>query len=52
MPGEQGVFAGVSSGMNVSGAIALVRDLRPGKTVVTVVIDAGLKYLVGDLCTG
>ena len=46
---EEGIFAGVSSGMNVVGALALARELGPGKTVVTVAVDTGLKYLAGDL---
>jgi cysteine synthase len=46
---EEGVFAGVSSGMNVVGALALARELGPGKRVVTVAVDTGLKYLAGDL---
>ncbi len=49
---EEGVFAGTSSGMNVAGAIRLARELGPGKTVVTVAVDFGLKYLAGDLYSG
>jgi cysteine synthase A len=44
-----GVFAGTSSAVNVAGAIALARELGPGKTVATVAVDTGLKYLAGDL---
>ena len=46
---EEGIFAGVSSGLNVVGALALARELGPGKTVATVAVDSGLKYLAGDL---
>lgn len=46
---EEGIFAGVSSGMNVVGALQLARELGPGHTVVTVAVDTGLKYLAGDL---
>lgn len=46
---EEGIFAGTSSGMNVVGAIRLAQELGPGKTVVTVAVDFGLKYLAGDL---
>jgi cysteine synthase A len=49
MAREEGIFAGVSSGLNVVGALALARELGPGKTVVTVAVDTGLKYLAGDL---
>ena len=46
---EEGVLAGTSTGMNVVGALELARELGPGKVVVTVACDAGLKYLDGDL---
>jgi cysteine synthase A len=46
---EEGVFAGVSTGLNVVGALQLARDLGPGHTVATVAVDTGLKYLAGDL---
>jgi cysteine synthase A len=46
---EEGIFAGTSSGMNVVGAVQLAKELGPGKTVVTVAVDFGLKYLAGDL---
>ena len=48
---EEGIFAGVSSGLNVTAALQLARELGPGKTVVTVAVDSGLKYLAGDLYT-
>ena len=46
---EEGIFAGTSSGLNVVGACQLARELGPGHTVVTVAVDSGMKYLVGDL---
>ena len=45
-------LVGTSSGLNVAGAVQLARELGPGKTVVTVAVDTGLKYLAGDLFTG
>jgi cysteine synthase A len=48
---EEGIFAGISSGLNVVGALALAEELGPGKTVVTVAVDSGLKYLSSDLFT-
>jgi cysteine synthase len=33
----------------VVAAIGLAKELGPGKTVVTVAVDTGLKYLAGDL---
>jgi cysteine synthase len=46
---EEGIFVGVSSGLNVVGALQVARELGPGHTVVTVAVDTGLKYLAGDL---
>jgi len=46
---EEGIFAGTSTGLNVAAAIALARELGPGKVVATVAVDTGLKYLAGDL---
>jgi len=46
---EEGIFAGTSTGLNVSAAVELARRLGPEATVVTVAVDSGLKYLSGDL---
>ncbi len=46
---EEGIFAGVSSALNVTAALQLAQTLGPGKNVVTVAVDSGLKYLAGDL---
>jgi cysteine synthase len=46
---EEGIFAGISSGLNIAAALQLAQELGPGKTVVTVAVDSGLKYLAGDL---
>ena len=46
---EEGIFAGTSSGLNVVGALQLAKELGEGKTVVTVAVDTGLKYLAGNL---
>ncbi len=46
---EEGIFAGTSSAMNVVAALQLARELGPGKTVATVAVDSGFKYLAGDL---
>jgi cysteine synthase A len=46
---EEGLLAGTSSGLNVAGAISLAKELGPGKVVVTVAVDTGLKYMAGDL---
>ncbi len=46
---KDGIFAGTSSALNVVGAIALAQELGAARTVVTVAVDTGLKYLAGDL---
>jgi cysteine synthase A len=46
---EAGIFAGVSTGVNVLAAIQLARELGAGHRVATVAVDTGLKYLAGDL---
>ena len=46
---EEGIFAGISSGLNVVGALQQAEELGSGKTVVTVAVDSGLKYLANDL---
>ncbi|MDH4116328.1 MAG: cysteine synthase family protein [Acidimicrobiia bacterium] len=48
---EEGLLAGTSSGLNVAGAISIAQELGPGRAVVTVAVDTGLKYLAGDLFT-
>ena len=46
---EEGLLIGTSSGLNIAAAIRIARELGPGKTVATVAVDTGLKYLAGDL---
>lgn len=46
---EEGIFCGTSSGLNMVGALQIAAELGPGKSVVTVACDFGLKYLTGDL---
>jgi len=46
---EDGIFGGVSTGLNVVAALQIARELGPGHTVATVAVDTGLKYLAGDL---
>ena len=42
---NEGLRLGTSSGINVSGAIKLARDLGPNKTVVTILCDKSELYL-------
>jgi len=46
---EEGLFAGTSSGANVVAALRLAERLGPGATVVTLLVDSGLRYLSTDL---
>jgi cysteine synthase A len=46
---EEGMFAGTSSGANVIAAIRVGERLGPGATVVTLMVDSGLKYLGTDV---
>ncbi len=46
---EEGIFAGTSSGLNVTAALQLAQELGRGNTVATVAVDTGFKYLAGDL---
>ena len=45
----EGIFGGTTSGANVWAAIQRARIIGPGKKIVTVIVDSGLKYLNGDL---
>ena len=42
---EEGIFAGTSTGANVVGALRLAEQMGRGATVVTVMVDTGMKYL-------
>ena len=42
---EEGLCLGLSSGINVAGAMALARKLGPGKRIVTILCDSGFRYL-------
>jgi cysteine synthase len=46
---KEGIFGGITSGANVWAAIQRAREIGPGKKIVTIVVDSGLKYLAGDL---
>jgi cysteine synthase A len=48
---QEALFAGTSSGANVVAAIRVAERLGPGQTVVTLLVDSGLKYLTTDLYT-
>ncbi len=46
---EEGLFAGTSTGGNVSVALQVAERLGPEATVVTLMCDSGIKYLSTDL---
>jgi len=46
---QEGIFAGFSSGANVSAAMKLLRGPLKGKVVAIMINDSGLKYLSTDL---
>lgn len=41
---EEGLFLGLSSGINLAGAVRLAKELGPGQTIVTLLCDSGHKY--------
>ena len=42
---EEGLCLGLSSGINVAGAVALAKQLGPGRKIVTILCDTGFRYL-------
>lgn len=41
---DEGIFLGLSSGINIAGAVRYAREHGPGKTIVTILCDTGAKY--------
>lgn len=41
---EEGLFLGLSSGINIAGAVRFAKEHGPGATIVTLLCDSGLKY--------
>ena len=41
----EGLCLGLSSGINVAGAMALAREMGPGHVIVTILCDSGMRYL-------
>jgi cysteine synthase A len=42
---EEGIFLGLSSGINIAGAVRYARERGPGQTIVTILCDSGHKYI-------
>jgi cysteine synthase A len=45
LSGEEGIFAGISTGANVIGAHRLAERLGPDAVIVSLAVDTGFKYL-------
>ena len=41
---EEGLFLGLSSGINVAGALRFAKEAGNGQTIVTILCDSGQKY--------
>jgi cysteine synthase len=41
---HEGLCVGASTGVNLVGAVRLARELGPGRTIVTILSDSGLRY--------
>ncbi len=42
---EEGLCLGMSSGINIAGAVAMARELGPGRRIATILCDTGFRYL-------
>jgi cysteine synthase A len=42
---EEGLFVGLSSGINIAGAVRLARERGPGQVIVTLLCDSGVRYM-------
>jgi cysteine synthase len=49
---DEGIFAGTSSGANVVAALRVAERLGSKATVVTIMVDSGLRYLSTDVYRG
>src|SRR5262249_27675477 len=42
---EEGIFVGLSSGINLAGALRLAREGGEGQVIVTLLCDSGIRYM-------
>jgi cysteine synthase A len=42
---EEGLFLGLSSGINLAGAVRLARERGPGQVITTILCDSGIRYM-------
>ncbi len=46
---DEAIFAGTSTGANVVAALRIAERMGPGKTVATIIVDSGLRYVSTDV---
>ena len=42
---EEGIFVGLSSGINIAGAVKLARERGSGQVITTILADSGVRYM-------
>jgi cysteine synthase len=42
---DEGIFVGLSTGINVAGAVRLARERGPGQVITTILCDSGVRYM-------
>jgi cysteine synthase A len=42
---DEGLFVGLSTGINLAGAVRLARERGPGQVITTILCDSGVRYL-------
>jgi cysteine synthase A len=42
---EEGLFVGLSSGINIAGAVRLAHERGPGQVITTLLCDSGVRYM-------
>jgi len=42
---EEGLFVGLSTGINLAGAVRLARERGPGQFITTILCDSGIRYM-------
>jgi cysteine synthase A len=42
---EEGLFVGLSTGINLAGAVRVARERGPGQVIVTILCDSGVRYM-------
>ncbi|MDP9041634.1 MAG: cysteine synthase family protein [Bacteroidota bacterium] len=42
---EEGIFAGTSSGANLIASMKIAERMGPGKTIATIIVDSGFRYI-------